>query len=245
MDDITARRAERGHGVPVRSKSSRARWAPAWAAATILIIGAATGIIATHSRNPVHPAGPGGVTAPGTTATHSPTARPSPSSHSGTPTAAPPAGAGPVCQPSQLKIAVISFAGWANIVGEYVGFTNEGTATCHLTGWPTLVAANTSGQRTTAQHVLGSQDGPYITKAPLVTLKPRAVAEFAVFATDYNGSGESTCPSPYHEFTITPPGSTQGTTISAWLPYSDKYAPSCAGLNVSPVVPPSDAPRTQ
>jgi hypothetical protein len=159
-----------------------------------------------------------------------------------TPTAtASPATAHAVCQSAQLKITMIRGGVAAGNVSGRIGFTNQGTSPCTLTGWPTLVAVGAAGTTTTAARTLTTTFGPYITVPPVVTVLPGARAEAVFAGSDIPATG-STCPPSYQRLRVKPPGGTHTTVIPAWLPDLDAYLPACSMIRVSPVVPTSALP---
>ncbi len=146
-----------------------------------------------------------------------------------------------ICKASQLKIALTHSAVAAGNIGGYLGFTNTSGSACRLTGWPILVGVTASGSTSRAATVLTTMFGPFGLKAaPVVTLKPRALAEAAFQGSDVPKS-DSVCPPSYRYLRVTPPGSTSTVQLSAFLPTLGTYMPACrTPIVVSPVVPSAD-----
>jgi hypothetical protein len=188
-------------------------------------------------------AGCGSSPAPGAATTTPPATTASPSATTAPPSAtasAQAAGHVPVCQPAQLQIKMLSGGGAGPIAGGDLGFKNIGTSPCELAGWPGVTAVTAAGAAHPAAHALTTQFGPNITAPPTVVITPGALAE-AVFTGGTNpGPGQTACPPSYRTLRVAPPGSSQGTVISAWLPDLDAYLPACTQVYVTPVVRPAD-----
>jgi hypothetical protein len=144
--------------------------------------------------------------------------------------------AAPVCRTSQLKITMARSGAATATVGGQIWFTSHASAPCQLTGWPTLVAVTAAGRPAAAIRRLSTMFGPNLTRVPVVTINPAATAEAVFTGGDVPGPGATTCPPPYRQLRITPPGNTQHTVISAWLPYLGAYLPACTPIWISPVV---------
>ena len=76
--------------------------------------------------------------------------------------------------------------------------------------------------------------GPNLNAAPVVMLKPHAMAEAVFTGGDHSRSG--TCPPQYRRLRVTPPGNSQAESIRAWIPYYGHYLPACTPIWVSEVV---------
>jgi hypothetical protein len=156
------------------------------------------------------------------------------------------AGQGPVCTASQLKISMAGGVGGLGQQGGVLSFANTGSTTCRLTGWPRLVGITAAGAMSTATPVEGAPNGPFDAppgtplKAPVVMLKPGALAWAQFFADDNPVPPARSCPPPIHQLRVTPPANTRSTTISGWLPGIDAYTSACQRLFISPVAPPAD-----
>lgn len=158
-------------------------------------------------------------------------------------TSTPPA----ACSVADLHIALVHTGVAAGTEGGEIRFTNTSTAVCSLHGWPTVVGVTAQGVASAPATnfdgpILG---GPGLPNGPLqgiptVSLKPGQSVE-ATVAGNANPPGNATsCPPPYRTLRITPPGSSQTVTVSAWLSYADAYFPSCASLEVTMVAPTAD-----
>jgi hypothetical protein len=155
-------------------------------------------------------------------------------------------GPAPVCAASQLKISMAGGVGGLGQQGGVLSFANTGSTTCRLTGWPRLVGITAAGAMSTAAPVEGAPNGPFDApagtplKAPVVMLKPGALAWAQFFADDNPVPPARSCPPPIHQLRVTPPANTRSNTISGWLPGIDAYTSTCQRLFISPVAPPAD-----
>jgi len=186
-------------------------------------------------------AAPGTVSpAPGATAAAGSSAPP-PASTVSPGTASPSTAGAPRCQPGQLETTMIYGGAAAGTVGAVIGFTNVGSAPCHLAGWPGLMAISPAG-RARPRRTLSVFAGPMLTRPPVVMIRPgrRAVAVLA--GGDQPGPGMTKCPPAYRRLRVAPPGSAHATVISAYIPYLGANLPACSTLQASPVLPPSDLP---
>jgi uncharacterized protein YceK len=154
-----------------------------------------------------------------------------------TPAISPAASAGSdACATTELKVTVTHTGALGGQAGAYLRFTNDGATTCQMNGWPTAVALTATGQATTLKHAQSTMYGAWHVPAPLpvVKLQPGASA-YAVVAADDQPAGTATsCPAPYVRLRVSPPGSSAGVTVSAWLPGAGTYLPSCTALNGTP-----------
>ena len=145
------------------------------------------------------------------------------------------AGSG-TCAAGQLKVSLTHTTAQAGQAGGYLAFTNDGSTTCHLSGWPTVTGLTASGQATTLRHLQTSMFGAwtYSDPPPTVTLKPGDSA-YAIVAADDKPAGSSTsCPAPYTQLRVSPPGGSDAVTISARLPGANSYLPACTAADGSP-----------
>jgi hypothetical protein len=150
--------------------------------------------------------------------------------------AAPSPAADAACTLAHLKIAMTNTGALAGQAGGYLRFTNRGTTTCHLNGWPTVLAQTAAGPVTTLKHARSTMYGAWQAPDPLpvVKLRPGGSA-YAVVASDEQPAGTSaTCPAPYVRLRVSPPGSSASTVVSAYLPDAKTYLPSCTAANGSP-----------
>ena len=155
------------------------------------------------------------------------------------------------CTLAHLKIAMTNTGALAGQAGGYLRFTNRGTTTCHMDGWPTVLAQNAAGSATTLKHARSTMYGAWQAPDPLpvVKLRPGGSA-YAVVASDEQPAGTSAaCPAPYVRLRVSPPGSSASTVVSAYLPDAKTYLPSCTAANGSPsaevsaITPPSGLPQ--
>jgi hypothetical protein len=117
-------------------------------------------------------------------------------------------------------------------------FTNTASTGCQLTGWPQLVGVTASGTTATAVQVHSTLFGPFNGgSVSAVTIDPGGSAAVAFIV------GANNCSASYQKLQVTPPGSTQSVTLSAWLPEIQTYLPACAPINVSPLVMASQLPN--
>jgi hypothetical protein len=139
-----------------------------------------------------------------------------------------------------LKIKMTWSGAAGGTAGGRIGFTNLGPGPCRLYGWPHLVAMQAGGKPSTAIDKISTMFGPDVHSVPVITLRPRTLAEAVFTGSDGPGPSGRRCPAPYRLLRVTPPGNSQAVTISAWIPYYHHYMPACTGLWVSEVVPSSD-----
>jgi Protein of unknown function (DUF4232) len=145
------------------------------------------------------------------------------------------AGSG-TCAAGQLKVSLTHTTAQAGQAGGYLAFTNNGSTTCHLSGWPAVTGLTAAGKATTLRHLQSSMFGAwtYSDPPPTVTLKPGDSA-YAIIAADDKPAGNSTsCPAPYTQLRVSPPGDSDSVTISARLPGANSYLPACAAADGSP-----------
>lgn len=202
---------------------------PGAARAAVLAIIAASSTSCTHAV----PAG-----APGTPSTAA-SATATPASNPASPSPATSPASLRTCPASQLTIKLIYGGPAAGTIGGVIGFANHGSTRCQLTGWPTLAAAGPA-RRENSEHTLSVFAGPTLTRPPVVTIKPGALAVAVLAAGDHPGPGTAKCSLPFHRLLVAPPGSTRATTVSAWIPNFDAYLPACTPIRISPVIPASD-----
>jgi hypothetical protein len=149
----------------------------------------------------------------------------------------------PVCGSSDLKITLVGAGAATAAVAAQIGFTNLGTASCHLTGYPLMTGITAGGGQVIAKHLLTTEFGPNITGITAVTLAPRATAIAVVTGNDVVGTCGSGATPSFRHLLIQPPGRAAGITISAWLPTLSEYLPDCSTINVTPVAPAASVPK--
>lgn len=155
------------------------------------------------------------------------------------------------CAASRLAITLTHTGALGGQAGGYLAFTNKGAGSCQITGWPSVTGVTKSGASGAFAHARSTMFGAwrYSSPAPVITLAPGASA-YAVVAADDNPAGSApNCPAPYAELRVSAPGSTETTTLSAWLPGADTYLPTCASAagkttgETSYIVPLSSLPH--
>jgi Protein of unknown function (DUF4232) len=154
-----------------------------------------------------------------------------PASPAPTPTA--PTSAPAACQPSALRISLVSTGSVAEQAGGYLRFENTSTATCRLSGYPAVLGVSTAGRSAAFGEARNTIYGAwtYTGTVPLLPLAPGQSA-YAVVVGDAIPAGTATsCPAPFHELQVAPPGSSQYVSISAWLPGAGSYLPACPALS--------------
>jgi len=156
-----------------------------------------------------------------------------PASTGSTPTTSP-AGAD-ACTTTQLRVSLTHTGALGGQAGGYLRFTNDGTTTCQIEGWPAVVALTASGRAATLKHAQSTMYGAWHVPAPLpvVKLQPGDSA-YAVVAADDQPAGAASCPAPYVRLRVSPPGRASSVVISAWLPGAGTDLPACAAVNGSP-----------
>jgi len=201
----------------------------------LVFIGIAViGLAAGACGSPPH--GTGKTSASGTAASGGTGGVTQPAAPSGTtPTRA---GALPVCQTSQLKIAIGPTGAVAGMSGGDLEFTNTSSTACRLAGWPQLVGLTSSGTSQAAIQVHSTEFGPFNSgNVSALSIGAGATAGVAFVV------GANNCAGTYRTLRVTPPGNTQSVMVSAWLPQVQTYLPACAPINVSPLVMASQLPN--
>jgi hypothetical protein len=180
-------------------------------------------------------------------ASATPAASPTPSTQS-----RPGAAAGlTACAASQLTVTVTHTGALGGQAGGYLKFTDSGSGSCRMTGWPVVTAVTAAGQSTPLRHAKSTMFGAwqYATPLPVLTLHPGGSAYAVIAADDQPAGTASACPAPFVRLRVSPPGSTAGVTVSAWLPGAASYLPSCPAIDGNPtaetsaITPLSDLPH--
>ena len=147
------------------------------------------------------------------------------------------------CHGSDLSVAMVDSSAAVGTVGGYLSFTNTGAEPCTMRGWPKVIGVTATGKATTGRDI---RSGLWIlaavTDPPIVTIAPGGAAVAGFAGTDGPGEGKSVCPPSYRNLEVSPPGGTDETTISAWIPYANAYLASCSGIVLTPVAPASQLP---
>jgi hypothetical protein len=146
------------------------------------------------------------------------------------------ASAGKACGTAQLKISLTHTGALAGQAGGYLTFTNDGSTSCTMSGWPVVTALTAAGRAVSLRQLRSSMFGAwqYSSPPPTVTLRP-GDSGYAIVAADDKPAGSSTsCPAPYVRLRVSPPGGSGSVTISAYLPGATSYLPSCPAANGAP-----------
>jgi Protein of unknown function (DUF4232) len=228
-DGITVARVHRKRRPSLLSLLDSRRWLRSGA---VVLAAAALAVTACNA-----PSSTPSVSLPSATQGAGPSSTPSVS----LPTPTAPEAATPSCTTARLQISVVHTAVAAGTVGGYLSFVNMSKEPCHLQGWPTIIG-ETAGTTTVSRQVRSVLTFPDVTGVPTVTLDPGAAAVAAFAGGDNPAGSASSCPPPYRSIQVTPPGNTQPVSLSAWIPYDNAYLPSCAGIDVTMVVPEADLP---
>lgn len=140
------------------------------------------------------------------------------------------------CVTTQLKISLTHTGALAGQAGGYLKFTNVSSASCQMSGWPTVTGLTADGQATRLRHMQLSMFGAwhYTAPPPVVTLTPGDSAYAIVAAADKPAGASTGCPAPYARLRVSPPGDSGNVTISGWLPGAVSYLPSCTAADGSP-----------
>jgi hypothetical protein len=166
-------------------------------------------------------------------------------------TAAPGATSSVACASSQLKIGLTHTGALGGQAGGYLEFTNSGSTSCRLTGWPTVRGLTTAGQGSAFGRAHSTMFGAwqYHAPVPVLTLQPGQSAYAVAVGDDHPAGSATNCPAPYQRLSVTPPGAQRSVVISGWLPGATSYFPSCLSIHststdqVSVVVPLASLPH--
>ncbi len=165
---------------------------------------------------------------------------PGPSSRAVIPQSSAATSPAPACESTVLRVTAEGGGPAAGNVGLRIAFTNVGSTTCSLSGWPEVKAITAAGTQASPIRSLTTMFGPARLKGPPVVTLPPGGRALAVLAGQDVPAGDTSCPAPYQKLAVTPPGGSTATVISAWVPDLDAYMPACTRLVISPVVPPDD-----
>jgi hypothetical protein len=147
------------------------------------------------------------------------------------------------CHTLDLGISVTNSAAGLGAAGAYLMFVNDSASPCRLSGSPILIGITALGAMTTARHsnVLGIQL-PGVSPPPSVVLNPGDDAFAAFGGGDSPTAPSPSCPPPYHTLQVSPPGDGVAKTVSGYITWLGQDQPSCSGLAVTDIWPPSDVP---
>jgi|SRR5579875_1702473 len=201
------------------------------AAACGLILAACASTTPSSAAAPTAPSAPS--TAPSTASSTGP------STGAAATTTAPrsaPAGGGGECTASQLKVSLVHTGAAAGQAGGYLEFSNDSSTSCQMTGWPSVTGLTAAGKATPMRHAQSTMYGAWqrVSPAPVLTLGPGDAAYAVVVSDDLPANNAPSCPDPYTHLRVSPPASSAGVVISAWLPGARTYLPSCTSATGSP-----------
>src|ERR1700678_3751618 len=135
------------------------------------------------------------------------------------------------CTTRQLKITLTDTGAVAGQAGGYLRFTNDGRATCGLSGWPVVAGVSADGKVTTFRHARSTMFGAWEYSAPVpLTLRPGDSGYAVVAADDLPVGTQTACPAPDVRLRVAAPGSKNSVLISAWLPGARPYLPTCRSV---------------
>jgi Protein of unknown function (DUF4232) len=128
----------------------------------------------------------------------------------------------PSCATADLSVKLGTSQGTAGSIYQPITFTNTGTSSCTLYGYPGVSLAGGSPLAQIGAAAARSTTTP----ASIITLAPGAVANALLQYTEAGNYSPSTCnPTPATELVVYPPDQ----TVSASVPYS---ATGCAATGV-------------
>jgi hypothetical protein len=168
-----------------------------------------------------HPsAAPGSSSPPAATATASPA----------------PSTAVQACGTAQLRIRLIRTGALSGQAGGYLEFTNRGSASCRMSGWPTVTGLSRSGAATVLGRAHATMFGAWTYRPPLpvLTLRPGGSAYAVVAADDQPAGTAPACPAPDVRLRVSPPGTAASITLSGWLPGARSFLPACRSASGTP-----------
>lgn len=209
------------------------RWVPVGLVACAAALLAACGGTATGSPKPVT-----GRPTTTTTTSADPGQRPLVVPPRTTTTYVPPT---PVCRNDQIRWSTAPGGLAGGDVGEILVFTNGGTATCTLSGYPVVAALDAQGSQATL--AIDSPSGPLgglpfgTAVPPIVVVAPGSTASAVIEAVAHGAGASTTCPT-YYSFRVTPPDLSRSLRVPAH-PLDPSLAgfPGCGPISVHPVVP--------
>jgi hypothetical protein len=132
-----------------------------------------------------------------------------------------------ICRASQLHLRPSLYGEAALQFIQTFTATNEGSAACSLTGWPTLRLKSPSGKVRAARSIRVVQGSPSSQPFRAVVLRPGEAASFDVFGADWNAIANRACPKT-HTLLVALPGAAP-LPVRVALPY-------CSAFYVAPVV---------
>jgi hypothetical protein len=105
-----------------------------------------------------------------------------------------------------------------------------------MTGWPAVTGLTAAGKATALRHAQSTMFGAwqYVSPLPVLTLQPGEAAYAVVAASDLPAGHNASCPAPYVQLRVSPPGTSASVVISAWLPGAGTYLPACTSISGVP-----------
>lgn len=145
------------------------------------------------------------------------------------------------CTARQLRVKrTHTAAGGASVTAD-ITFTNTSATSCHLHGWPRVIAVRADRTREVARDVPAEELGS-LTRGRSLILKPGEQGVVVIRGGDVPVRNEA-CADPFTALIVAPPNVRRSVRLSAWISYYGHYLPSCTPIQVSDVVAPSALPR--
>jgi len=138
------------------------------------------------------------------------------------------------CTGSEIKVTLSSVSAAMSHDGQALVFTNTGSQTCTLQGYPGAAVMSGSAVLVNSTRSLNgyiSDDGKQLSSAPLVTLAPGGKAS-AMLEWEVN-AGETCYPNGSGTLEATPPNTTTTTSLESMTVGSNGM---CAGFEVHPII---------
>ncbi len=137
----------------------------------------------------------------------------------------------PECKQADLTVSATGTDGGSGHRLVVIVFTNSGSRTCSMYGYPGVAALDADGKQVAqaTRSRSGYMGGLSGTHLPTVVLQPGHAASAGVEALAFNPSDGSAC-TAYQGLLVTAPDD----TVSTHLPWGND---GCSGLEIHPVVP--------
>jgi hypothetical protein len=136
------------------------------------------------------------------------------------PTATPGVSTG-TCKGVDLTVVMRRTGGAAGSLIGFLRFTNDGTRSCAMIGWPTVTGVRAGGTTVRARQTRVRRHLDAVALAP----GQHVVAPFSV--------RDGRCTDPFKTFDVTAPGTHRPVTVSAWMPALKRYVPACGTHRIS------------